>query len=138
LLGEDGEPRLDVLRGLADDSRDRRRGEGCPGDTCRFQKALVLGPELVQQLLDDLAQALRDRTPNRPDGLGDVPSRRLAQEPLANHLVDDGHQKQGMTAGALMQLMGQRFRERLRPQPLTPIGPTSASDRESSDSSAAC
>src|SRR5437870_12120390 len=43
---------------------------------------------------DNVAQALRDGTPDGPHGPGDVPSRcLLVQQPLASHLFNDGHQK---------------------------------------------
>ena len=104
MVGKHGQPRFDVVRGLWDDRRERSRGEGSPGDTRRFQETLVVWTDLVQLLHDALAQALRDGTPDGPHGVGDVPCRSLAvQEPLASHLVDDRHQKQGMTTGALVQ-----------------------------------
>ena len=122
VVGEHGQPRLDVFRGLIDGRRHRRRGEGPPGNTRRFQQDLVFRTDMMQLLLDDLAQALWDGTPDGPHGLGDVPSRcLLVQQPLASHLVDGCHQKQGMAAGALMQYMRQLCGERWPPQPLATI-----------------
>jgi hypothetical protein len=123
VVGEHGQPGFDVFRGLIDGRCDRRRGEGPPSHTRRFQQDLVFRTDLVQLLLDNVAQALRDCTPDGPHGLGDVPSRcLLVQKPLASHLFNDGHQKQWMAAGALMQHVRQRFGERWPPQPLTAIG----------------
>ena len=50
------------------------------------------------------------------------PAAPLVQEALADQLVDDGDQKQGMAERALMQHRGQRVGEHLRPQPLATIG----------------
>jgi hypothetical protein len=77
---------------------------------------------MVQLLLNDLAQALRNSTPDGPHGRGDVPSRcLLVQQPLALQLVDERHQKQGMAAGTLMQHVRQRFGAPWPPQPLPTI-----------------
>ena len=78
---------------------------------------------MAQLLLDDVAQALRDRSLDGPHSLGDVPSRcPLVQKPLASHLFNDCHQKQRMAAGTLMQHVRQRCGERWLSQPLTAIG----------------
>ena len=112
VMGQHAQPGLDVFRGLMNGCRDRRRGESPPGQTRRFQQALVFRTDLVQLLLDHVAQALRDGTPDGPHGAGDVPSHcLLVQQPLASHLFNDGHQKEGMAAGTLMQHGRQRCGE---------------------------
>src|SRR5262249_22007159 len=113
LVGESSQPRLDVFCGLVADRGERRSGEFSPSETRGFQQPLVFRPEMGQLLLDDLAQAFRYRTPDRLNGLGDVPSRRLlTQEPLAYQLVDGRDQKQRSATGALMQLPRQVCHER--------------------------
>jgi len=103
VVGEEGQACLDIFRGLVDACRDRRGGEGDPGDTRRFQQPLVFRTDLMQLLLDDLTQARRYRASHRCNGLGDVPARDvLTQESLAEHLINDHDQKQRMAAGALM------------------------------------
>jgi hypothetical protein len=77
VVGEHAQPCLNVFRGLIDGRRDRRRREGPPGHTRRFQQTLAFRTDVVQLLLDDLAQALRDGTPDGPHRVGDVPCRCL-------------------------------------------------------------
>jgi len=123
MVGEHVQARLEVFRGLVDACRNRRGGEGCSGDTRRFQQSLVCRTDLLQLLLDDLAQALWYRASDRLNGLGEVPACGvLAQESLMEHLINEHDQKPWMATGALMQRVHQCVREPCHVQPLAEVG----------------